>query len=83
MTVHKSQGSTFTIPYSIYEHKQMKANMLYVALTRASDKGQIDFCDISNHRPYKGYLYSYGYKGRRYVGSTTDLKNDKKSTRWG
>ncbi len=51
MTVHKSQGSTFTMPYSIYEHKQMKANMLYVALTRAKNKGQINFCDLNNHTP--------------------------------
>ncbi len=57
MTVHKSQGSTFTVPYSIYEYKLMKANMLYVALTRARDKGQIYFCEISNHTPYKGYIY--------------------------
>ena len=38
MTVHKSQGSTFTIPYSIYEYKHMKPNRLYVALTRARDQ---------------------------------------------
>ena len=57
MTVHKSQGSTFTVPYRIYESKQMKANMLYVALTRARDKGQLKLCDISNHTPYKGYIY--------------------------
>jgi predicted GIY-YIG superfamily endonuclease len=74
MTVHKSQGSTFTKPYSIYEYKQMKANMLYVALTRARDRGQINFCEISNHTPYKGYLYSYERKGIYYVGSTRDLK---------
>jgi hypothetical protein len=65
MTIPKSQGSTFTVPYSICEYKQMKANMLYVALTRARDKGQINFCDISNHTPYKGYIYSYVYKGKR------------------
>ena len=77
MIVHKSQGSTFTVPYSLYEYKHMQANMLYVALTRARDKGQINFCDISNHTPYKGYIYSYVYKGQRYVGSTTILSNRK------
>ena len=77
MTVHKSQGSTFTVPYSIYEYKQMKANMLYVALTRARDKGQINFCEISNHTPYKGYIYSYVYKGKRYIGSTANLNKRK------
>jgi hypothetical protein len=38
MTVHKSQGSTFTRPYSIYEYKTMKHRMLYVAITRANIK---------------------------------------------
>ena len=74
MTVHKSQGSAFTVPYSIYEDKQMKPNMLYVALTRARDKGHINFCDISSHTQYKGYIYSYERKGIYYVGSTRDFK---------
>ncbi len=77
MTIHKSHGSTFTVPYSIYEYKQMKPNMLYVALTRARDKGQINFCDISNHTPYKGHTYSYERKGIYDVGSTRDLKKRK------
>ena len=77
MTVHKSQGSTFTMPYSIYEYKQMKPNMLYVALTRARDKEQINFCDISNQTPHKGYIYCYARKGVCYVGSTTNLKKRK------
>ena len=41
-------------------------------------KGQINFCEISNHMPYKGYIYSYERKGIYYVGSTRDLK--KKAT---
>ena len=42
MTVHKSQGSTFTENYSIYEYEDMTSRMLYVALTRARDKQQIN-----------------------------------------
>jgi len=38
MTVHKSQGSTFTENYSIYEYEAMTSIMLYVALTRARNK---------------------------------------------
>ena len=34
MTVHKAQGMTINEPYSIYEYKRMKEDMLYVALTR-------------------------------------------------
>jgi group I intron endonuclease len=65
------------MPYSIYEYKQMKPNMLYVALTRARDKGQIHFCDISNQTPHKGYIYCYAREGICYVGSTTNLKKRK------
>ena len=36
MTVHKAQGMTINKPYSIYEYKKMKHDMLYVALTRTS-----------------------------------------------
>ena len=35
MTVHKAQGMTINIPYSIYEYKRMKHDMLYVDLIRA------------------------------------------------
>ena len=48
MTVHKSQGSTFTENYSIYAYERMKPRMLYVALTRARNKHQIHFCKIEN-----------------------------------
>jgi hypothetical protein len=37
----------------------MKANILYVALTRPRDKGQINFCDISNHTPISYHDYTY------------------------
>ena len=73
MTVHKSQGSTFTENYSIYEHKRMKPRMLYVALTRARNKQQVHFCDVEQYKPYKGHIYSYEYKGRYYIGSAKDL----------
>lgn len=36
MTVHKAQCMTINRPYSIYEHKRMQHDMLYVALTRTS-----------------------------------------------
>ena len=38
MTVHKAQGMTINRPYSIYEYKRMKHDMLYVALTRTQKK---------------------------------------------
>ena len=34
--VHKAQGMTINQPYSIYEYKRMKHDMLYVCLTRTS-----------------------------------------------
>ena len=38
ITVHKAQGMTINRPYSIYEYKRMKHNMLYVALTRTTNQ---------------------------------------------
>ena len=34
ITVHKCQGATINQPYSIYEYKELKHDMLYVCLTR-------------------------------------------------
>ena len=36
ITCHKAQGMTINQPYSIYEYKRMKRDMLYVCLTRTS-----------------------------------------------
>ena len=36
ITCHKAQGMTINQPYSIYEYKRMKHDMLYVCLTRTS-----------------------------------------------
>ena len=36
ITVHKCQGMTINQPYSVYEYKKMKHDMLYVCLTRTS-----------------------------------------------
>ena len=49
MTVHKAQGMTINIPYSIYEYKRMKHDMLYVALTRTQK--EYVFCTIELYRP--------------------------------
>ncbi len=49
MTVHKSQGMTIDHPYSIYEYKKMSGDMLYVALTRATKKEYVNFCDVKSN----------------------------------
>ena len=77
MTVHKSQGSTFTEDYNIYEYEAMSSSMLYVALTRARNKELINFCKIEHYQPYTGYIYTYEYQGRYYAGSTTNLAKRK------
>ena len=74
MTVHKAQGSTFNCSISIYEYKSMKHDMLYVALTRATDFNNVNFCEIEQYNPYSGCVYSYDYGGRFYIGSTTNLE---------
>ena len=38
ITCHKAQGQTIEKPYSRYEYKQMKHDMLYVCLTRTRQK---------------------------------------------
>ena len=83
MTVHKCQGSTFTQNYSIYEYEDMKHDMLYVALTRAKNKAQVNFCNMNNYRHHTGYIYSYEFKGLFYIGSTKDLKKRKQEHKEG
>ena len=83
MTVHKSQGSTFTENYSIYEYEDMTSRMLYVALTRARDKQQINFCKIEDYKPHTGYIYCYEYSGRCYIGSTNNLSKRKQEHKEG
>ena len=77
MTVHKSQGSTFTRPFSIYEYKTMKSRMLYVAITRARNNKQINFCNGECYKPYTGHIYSYEHSGQFYIGSTVNLTKRK------
>jgi len=74
MTVHKAQGMTINEPYSIYEYKRMKGDMLYVALTRTTNKDFVNFCDIEVLKPYVGFVYPYAHNGRSYIDSTTDVK---------
>ena len=77
MTVHRAQGSTFTRPFSIYEYKTMKSRMLYVAITRARNKKQINFCNGECYNPYTGHIYSYERNGQFYIGSTVNLTKRK------
>jgi len=77
MTVHKAQGATINIPYSIYEYKRMRHDMLYVALTRTSKQEFVNFCDIALLKPYVGYIYKFAYNGKSYIGSTIDIKKRK------
>ena len=73
MTVRKAQGMPINEPYSIYEYKRMKNDMLYVALTRTSKKEFVNFCDIELLKPYVGFVYRYTHNGRSYIGSTTNV----------
>jgi len=77
ITVHKAQGMTINRPYSIYEYKRMKHNMLYVALTRTSKQEFVNFCDFECVKPYIGYVYRYYCNNKSYIGSTTNIKERK------
>ena len=48
----------------------MEHDMLYVALTRATDFDNVNFCEIEQYNPYTGYVYSYEYAGRFHIGPT-------------
>ena len=74
LTVHKAQGMTINKPYSIYEHRKMRSDMLYVCLTRTKQKEFVNFCEISLYKPYIGYIYKYSFMGKSYIGSTNDIK---------
>ena len=74
LTVHKAQGMTINRPYSIYEHKRMRPDMLYVCLTRTKQKEFVNFCEMSLYKPYIGYIYRYSFMGKSYIGSTNDIK---------
>jgi len=43
-TVHKAQGETIDENYSIYEWDRMPCDVLYTALSRASDKKNVTLC---------------------------------------
>ena len=45
ITAHQCQRMTLNQPYSIYEHNNMKHDMLYVCLTRTPKQKYINFCD--------------------------------------
>ena len=77
ITAHKAQGATFNKPYSIYEYKRMKHDMLYVCLTRTSKQEYVNFCDIQYLKPYTGYIYRYSYNNVSYIGCTIDIEKRK------
>jgi ATP-dependent exoDNAse (exonuclease V) alpha subunit len=45
ITTHKSQGLSFSEPYTILEWKHMCPKLRYVALSRATNKALINFVD--------------------------------------
>ena len=56
MTVHCSQGSTFDFDDSIYEYQCFTKEMMYVAISRATKRSLINFCD-TEYKLYEGFIY--------------------------
>ena len=56
MTCHCSQGSTFDFDYSIYEWQYFTREMMYVAISRATQRSLINFCDTDN-KLNEGFIY--------------------------
>jgi hypothetical protein len=58
-TVHKSQGCTYDFEYCIWEAHKFTKNMLYVAVTRATDAKLITFGNARDSIPVKVYTDTY------------------------
>ena len=44
MTIHKSQGATFSQPYTIHEWDRLNKKLKYVGMSRSSDISLIHIC---------------------------------------
>ena len=71
MTVHCSQGSTFNFDYSIYEWQCFTKEMMYVAISRATKRSLINFCN-TDYKLNDGFIYKITNKmaNKIYIGST-------------
>ena len=71
MTCHCSQGSTFDFDYSIYEWQYFTREMMHVAISRATKRSLINFCD-TDYKLNEGFIYKIINKmtNKIYVGST-------------
>jgi tRNA A37 threonylcarbamoyladenosine biosynthesis protein TsaE len=72
ITVHVSQGSTYDFPYSIYEYRYFDKKLLYTAMSRSTQKSNINFID-TYLKPSKGYIYKItDVNGKYYIGSSNN-----------
>ena len=71
ITVHCSQGDTVSEPYSIYEWQRFDKTFMYVAISRATMKSQVNFCDVY-HELSTGMIYKITNEltNKIYFGST-------------
>ena len=70
ITTHVSQGSTYNFPYSIYEYKYFDKKLLYTAMSRSTNKSNINFIDIYL-KSEVGYIYTITDNNNKvYIGST-------------
>jgi hypothetical protein len=72
ITVHKSQGSTFDFEYTIYEYKRFDKKLLYTAMSRATQKSNINFIDFNAGMLRKGWIYKITDPNNKfYIGKTS------------
>ena len=70
ITTHVSQGSTYDFPYSIYEYKYFDKKLLYTAMSRSTNKSNINFIDIYL-KSEVGYIYKITDNNNKvYIGSS-------------
>jgi hypothetical protein len=72
MTVHRAQGSTFNFKYAIHESSLFSTEMLYTAVTRATDASLITFA--GSVRTGTINKYSESFIKRKIIGYTSQDK---------
>jgi hypothetical protein len=72
ITVHKSQGSTYDFEYTIYEYSRFDKKLLYTAMSRSTQKGNINFNKFGASNLRKGFIYKIADPNNKvYIGKTT------------
>ena len=72
ITTHVSQGITYDFPFSIYEYRYFNKKLLYTAMSRSTQKNNVNFID-TYLQPETGYIYKIeSENGKICIGSSNN-----------